>query len=54
MFNESESRKYVTPSLRRDYRGPAIDAFTLVIDTYKDRTNGFLFGVNPYGVQREV
>ncbi len=53
MFNETESRKYVTPSLRRDYRGPAIDAFNVAIDTYKDRTNGFLFGVNPFGVQRE-
>ena len=53
MHNEKGIRKYVTPSLRRDYRGPAIDAFTMVFDTYKDRTNAFLFGVNPYGVQRE-
>ncbi len=46
-------RKYVTPSLRRDFRGEANDAFTVTIDTYKDRTNAFQFGVNPFGVQRE-
>ena len=46
-------RKYVTPSLRRDFRGEANDGFSVIMDTYKDRTNAFQFGVNPYGVQRE-
>lgn len=46
-------RKYVVPSLRRDFRGEAFDGFTVVLDTYKDRTNAFLFGVNPFGAQRE-
>ncbi len=46
-------RKYVTPSLRRDFRGEAFDAFVITLDTYKDRTNAFQFGVNPFGVQRE-
>jgi hypothetical protein len=46
-------RKYVTPSLRRDYRGEANDGVTVVLDTYQDKTNAFSFGVNPYGVQRE-
>ena len=46
-------RKYVIPSLRRDYRGEAYDGFTVIFDTYKDKTNAFLFGINPYGVQRE-
>ena len=46
-------RKYVTPSLRRDFRGEANDSFSAVLDTYKDRTNAFLFGINPFGVQRE-
>ncbi len=46
-------RKYVTPSLRRDFRGEANDGFSIVLDTYNDNTNGFQFGVNPYGVQRE-
>ncbi len=46
-------RKYIVPSLRRDYRGEAYDGFTLILDTYKDKTNAFVFGINPYGVQRE-
>ncbi len=46
-------REYVTPSLRRDFRGRGFDNFTLILDTYKDKTNAFFFGVDPYGVQRE-
>ncbi len=46
-------RKYVTPSLRRDFRGQAFDSFVVVLDTYKDKTNAFSFGINPFGVQRE-
>ena len=53
MYNLSNDRKYVTPSLRRDFRGEANDGITLVFDTFKDRTNGFVFGLNPFGVQRE-
>lgn len=45
---------YVTPSLRRDFRGRAFDGFTVQLDTYQDKTNAFSFGVNPYGVQREA
>ncbi|MBS1489633.1 MAG: carbohydrate binding family 9 domain-containing protein [Bacteroidetes bacterium] len=54
MYNKVSQRKYVTTSLKRDYRGPSNDGFTLVLDTYKDKTNGFLFGINPFGVQREA
>jgi len=53
MHNKDSARKYVTPSLRRDFRGGANDGLSVVLDTYKDRTNGFMFGVNPFGVQRE-
>lgn len=52
MFNLGP-RKYVTPSLRRDYRGEANDGVSVVFDTFKDKTNAFVFGVNPFGVQRE-
>jgi hypothetical protein len=52
MFNLGP-RQYVTPSLRRDFRGEANDGFSVVFDTFKDRTNAFMFGVNPFGVQRE-
>ena len=46
-------RKYVTPSLRRDFRGQAFDSFVIILDTYQDKTNAFSFGINPFGVQRE-
>ncbi|MCA6078941.1 DUF5916 domain-containing protein [Fulvivirga sedimenti] len=46
-------REYIVPSLRRDFRGSAFDSFSILLDTYKDKTNAFLFGVNPEGVQRE-
>ncbi|TXD77915.1 carbohydrate binding family 9 domain-containing protein [Algoriphagus ratkowskyi] len=46
-------RKYVSTSLRRDYRGEANDGITFVFDTFNDKTSAFQFGINPYGVQRE-
>ncbi len=52
MFNIGP-RKYVTTSLRRDFNGGFIDAFNVIMDTYKDRTNAFQFGITPFGVQRE-
>jgi hypothetical protein len=52
-LNNLGPRKYVTPSLRRDFRGEANDGISIVLDTFKDRTNAFFFGVNPFGVQRE-
>ncbi|MEO9967109.1 MAG: DUF5916 domain-containing protein [Reichenbachiella sp.] len=53
MYNLSDHRDYVTPSLRRDFSGNAIDGITLLFDTFQDKTNAFQFGVNSYGVQRE-
>lgn len=53
MYSDSEDREYVTPSLRRDFRGAANDNFTIILDTFQDRTNAFTFGINPFGVRRE-
>ncbi len=56
MYNLSKDRQrkeYVTPSLRRDYRGEANDGITLILDPFRDNTNAFQFGLNPFGVQRE-
>jgi len=53
MYNLEARKHYVTPSLRRDFRGEANDGVSIVFDTFQDRTNGFVFGVNPFGVQRE-
>ena len=54
MHNRPDPRGYVTPSLRRDFRGAANDSFSVIFDTFSDRTNGVLFGVNPFGVMREA
>ncbi|WP_435357297.1 DUF5916 domain-containing protein [Emticicia sp. SJ17W-69] len=44
---------YTVASLKRDFAGGTSDVFTVNIDTFKDRLNGFQFAINPYGVQRE-
>ena len=54
MQNLPGPRSYVTPSLRRDFAGSANDSFSVVFDPFSDRTNGVLFGVNPFGVMREA
>jgi hypothetical protein len=53
LYSNNQDRKYVTPSLRRDFRGAANDNFTVIFDTFQDRTNAFTFGINPFGVRRE-
>lgn len=53
MKNQEYDRTYVTPSLRRDFRGEANDSFSILIDAFQDNTNAFLFGINPFGVRRE-
>ncbi|MFC4873199.1 DUF5916 domain-containing protein [Negadavirga shengliensis] len=54
MLNPGPRDKYVSTSLRRDYRGNQNDGISFVFDTFNDKTNGYVFGVNPYGVQREA
>jgi hypothetical protein len=44
---------YVVQSLRRDFSYPISDAFSVVLDPFNDHLNGFSFGVNPLGAQRE-
>ncbi len=46
-------KDYVIQSLKRDFSYPASDAFAIVFDPFSDKTNGFNFGVNPLGAQRE-
>ncbi|WP_158010870.1 DUF5916 domain-containing protein [Hymenobacter lapidarius] len=42
----------VVSSLRRDFSSVS-DLFEVYVDPFEDRTNGFAFGVNPLGVERE-
>lgn len=50
----SIGRNYSLTSLKRDFRGSGVDSFSIVLDTYNDGTNAFLFGINPFGVRREA
>lgn len=52
MYNPGP-RTYVTPSLRRDFRGGGNDMIVVGFDTFDDNTNAFQFGMNPFGVRRE-
>lgn len=52
MYNSGPSA-YVTPSLRRDFRGGGNDMIVFGFDTFDDQTNAFQFGMNPFGVRRE-
>ena len=51
---DNPKENYITPSLRRDFSSRNSDSVTLVLDTFNDGTNAFLFGTNPEGVQREA
>ncbi|MBC7863158.1 MAG: carbohydrate binding family 9 domain-containing protein [Bacteroidia bacterium] len=46
-------KPFVIQSLKRDFSAPVSDCFVVSIDPFSDKTNGFSFGLNPYGVQRE-
>jgi len=48
-----DSRPSVIQSLRRDFEWSVNDNVGIYLDPYNDFTNGFFFGINPYGVQRE-
>lgn len=50
---QTDSKEFVTNSLQRDYRATGTDNISILFDTFNDGTNGFLFGINPFGVMRE-
>lgn len=50
----SVGEDYVVPSLRRDYNAGGNDNITFLFDPFNDRTNAFVFGMNPLGVVREA
>ena len=50
----SKGGDWIVPSLRRDYGFIATDNITLLFDTFKDKTNAFVFGMNARGVRREA
>ncbi len=50
----AKGNRYVTPSFRRDFRAGGNDNISFLFDTFNDKTNSFLFGINPFGVMREA
>ena len=45
---------FIVNSLKRDYPFFGTDNISFMLDTYSDKTNSFMFGINPYGVRREA
>jgi len=50
----TESNNFIVENLKRDYGFGSNDNISFLFDTYNDKNNAFLFGMNPYGVRREA
>lgn len=50
----SASDEYVVSTLERDFSGSSNANVTMMFDTYSNGSNAYMFGVTPYGVQRDV
>lgn len=50
----SSNNDFIVSSLKRDYGFGSSDNISILLDTYNDRTNSFLFGMNAYGARREA
>jgi len=46
-------KDHIVESLRRDFSFGNNDNLSIYLDPFNDYTNGFTFGITPYGVQRE-
>ena len=51
MCRDSDPSGIVVNGSRRDSPLDETDAFQIVLDTYRDRQNGFVFGTNPAGLE---
>ena len=50
----TSGNEYSIESLRRDYSFMGFDNISILLDTYADKTNALMFGINPLGVLREA
>jgi hypothetical protein len=48
---DKEPGRLVVSDARRDATLDNTDSFLLILDTYHDQQNGFIFGTNPIGVE---
>lgn len=51
---DSQPDKLVAREMRRDFEFDLEDNFEVIIDTYNDNRNGFLFVINPNGARADV
>ncbi len=54
MLYDSEPDRITAHSLKREFNSGDEDVFGVVLDTFLDRRNGFMFGVNPHGAFRDA
>ncbi|MBL7948131.1 MAG: carbohydrate binding family 9 domain-containing protein [Bacteroidia bacterium] len=52
-YDDLPGKPYIIQSLKRDYSYPVSDGIGVYFDPFNDKTNGFAFTCNPFGVQRE-
>ncbi len=51
---DSEPDKIVARKMRRDFHFSSEDNFEIIIDTYHDKRNGYLFSTNPNGARADA
>jgi hypothetical protein len=51
---DSDPSRIVTTDSRRDSSLAGQDSFQMIVDTYHDRQNGFIFGTNAVGIQYDA
>src|SRR5918993_2895859 len=51
VMHDSDPSGIVISDARRDSPLDDTDSFQIIVDTYRDRQNGFVFGTNPAGVE---
>lgn len=51
---DREPDKIIAKELRRDFNHSLEDNFEVIIDTYLDKRNGFLFIINPNGARKDA
>ena len=52
--HDAQPDQLVVSDARRDGDLDGTDAFLFILDTYRDRMNGFVFGTNPIGVEYDA
>ena len=49
----ARNNDFVVSSLKRDFGGTSNDNISIILDTFNDESNGYFFGITPYGVKRD-